>query len=197
MRVAIAVAVVAGVLTLAACGSGAQSGSTAPVNVRSASPTVGASSLGGTREGGVLAVAASNPELTTFASAVKAAGLDSTLSGKGPFTVLAPTNEAFGKLAPTGAADKLMLPCNRAALNKLLLYHVVRGDILAEYVKAGPLTTIEGSRIDLLVGGGRVLVNRVGWIVTADAPATNGVVKTIQAVLIPPNVNLADLRSVC
>ncbi|MBR0553978.1 fasciclin domain-containing protein [Stakelama marina] len=142
------------------------------------------------------ASAASN--LTTLVSAVKAAGLVSTLSGPGPFTVFAPDNGAFSRLPP-GTIDTLMKPENKAVLAKILKYHVVAGkldsDAIKAKIKAGGgtamLTTVEGEALKATLGpnGNIKLSNQagttVGYIDTADVMQSNGVVHVINGVMIP------------
>ncbi len=140
------------------------------------------------------ASAASN--LTTLVTAVKAADLVATLSGSGPFTVFAPTNDAFGRLAP-GTVDTLMKPANKATLAKVLTYHVVSGkltldDILAK-VKAGggkaSLTTVEGEPIVVESANGAFSLTDVNgnksYIETANVRQSNGIVHVVNGVLVP------------
>ncbi|MEO6214719.1 MAG: fasciclin domain-containing protein [Sphingomonas sp.] len=139
---------------------------------------------------------AAAPNLTTLLTAAKAADLISTLSGPGPYTVFAPTNEAFGRLAP-GNLDNLMKPANKAALAKVLTYHVVPGTItlydLSERIKAGGgtvrLTTVEGEPITVTNPGGAFLLTDVNgnksYIETPDVRQSNGIVHVVNGVLIP------------
>jgi uncharacterized surface protein with fasciclin (FAS1) repeats len=116
-------------------------------------------------------------------TAIKAAGLAETLSGKGPFTVFAPTNEAFAAL-PKGTLEKLLKPENRDALKKVLTYHVVSGDLMAKDLKSGKVPTVEGSTVAVKIEGKTVSVNDAS-VVTADVDASNGVIHVIDKVLIP------------
>jgi uncharacterized surface protein with fasciclin (FAS1) repeats len=133
---------------------------------------------------------------TTLVAAVKAAGLVDTLSGPGPFTVFAPTNEAFAKL-PSAAVTSLMQPDNKASLVKVLTYHVVAGRLTAhdlmEQVKAGggsaTLTTVEGEPLTVTqMGRHLVLTDAKGGtsiITIADVMQSNGVIHVVDSVLMP------------
>jgi uncharacterized surface protein with fasciclin (FAS1) repeats len=130
------------------------------------------------------AIAAGN--FTTFMSAVKTAGLTETLTGKGPFTVFAPADEAFSKL-PSGALDALIR--DTAKLKAVLSYHVVKGHILLKDVKSGEAMTLQGSPLMASVSSSGVEVNGVR-VKQADRIATNGVVHMIDAVILPKNWQL-------
>jgi transforming growth factor-beta-induced protein len=134
----------------------------------------------------VVEIAAGNPSFSTLVTAVKAAGLAETLSGKGPFTVFAPTNEAFAAL-PKGTLEKLLKPENRDLLKKVLTYHVVSGDLMAKDLRSGKVTTVAGSPVTVQVGHSSVTVNNA-TVVKADIDAKNGVVHVIDKVLLPPNL---------
>jgi uncharacterized surface protein with fasciclin (FAS1) repeats len=124
------------------------------------------------------AVAAGN--FKTLATALQAAGLVDTLKGKGPFTVFAPTDEAFAKV-PKEQLDALLK--DKAALAKVLTYHVVPGKVMAKDVKAGMVKTVQGSELNVAAVGG-VMVD--GAKVTAtDIVADNGVIHVIDSVLMP------------
>jgi uncharacterized surface protein with fasciclin (FAS1) repeats len=130
------------------------------------------------------AVAAGN--FTTFMSAVKTAGLTETLTGKGPFTVFAPADEAFRKL-PAGALDALLR--DTAKLKAVLSYHIVKGHFLLRDVKSGETTTLQGSPLTASVSSSGVEVNGVR-VKQADAVATNGVIHMIDVVIMPKNWQL-------
>ncbi len=116
----------------------------------------------------------------TLAAALTAAGLIDTLKGKGPFTVFAPTDEAFAKI-PKAQLDALL--ADKAKLTAVLTYHVVPGKVLAKDVKAGKVKTVQGSELTVATAGG-VTVN--GAKVTAtDIVADNGVIHVIDSVVIP------------
>lgn len=171
-------------LGLAACGSdGSTSDTTMPSG--SSDTTMPASELGT-----IVDVAGANPEFSTLVAAVTAAGLAETLAGEGPFTVFAPTNDAFAAL-PAGLVDKLLLPENKETLVKILTYHVLAGKVLAADVAAGDVATVEGSNISITTEGG-VKVNDAN-VTATDIEASNGVIHVIDAVIVPPTVDLASL----
>ena len=140
--------------------------------------------------------AVNSKDHTTLVAAVKAAGLVDTLSGTGPFTVFAPTNEAFAAL-PAGTVDTLLKPENKATLTKILTYHVVAGKMtshdLAEAVKAGGgkavLKTVEGESITVSKDGNAWTITddkgNVANITIADVIQSNGVIFVIDKVLMP------------
>jgi uncharacterized surface protein with fasciclin (FAS1) repeats len=123
---------------------------------------------------------------TTFMSAVRTAGLTDTLTAKGPFTVFAPTDEAFKKL-PSGALDALIK--DTAKLKAVLSYHVVNGHFLAKDVKSGAVMTVQGSPLMASMSSSSMDVNGVG-VKQADIVATNGVIHMIDAVIMPKNWQL-------
>jgi uncharacterized surface protein with fasciclin (FAS1) repeats len=140
--------------------------------------------------------AVNSKDHTTLVAAVKAAGLVETLEGKGPFTVFAPTNEAFAKLPP-GTVDTLLKPENKAMLVKILTYHVVSGDYTAadlmKMVKAGGgkamLKTVEGEPLILSENGTKLFVSGeksgVAEVMIANVKQSNGVIHVINSVLLP------------
>jgi uncharacterized surface protein with fasciclin (FAS1) repeats len=140
--------------------------------------------------------AVNSKDHTTLVAAVKAAGLVETLESAGPFTVFAPTNEAFDKL-PAGTVDNLVKPENKATLTKILTYHVVAGRLSAEdlwaKVKAGDgkamLTTVQGGTLTVMAKGKKLyLVDEKGgksWITITDVNQSNGVIHVVNAVLMP------------
>ena len=122
----------------------------------------------------------------TLATALKAAGLADTLKTKGPFTVFAPTDEAFSKLPP-GTVESLLKPENKEKLKTILLYHVVAGDVTAAQVmKMSSAKTLEGQDLKITVTDGAVMVNNAK-VIKADVLATNGVIHVIDTVLLPKN----------
>lgn len=133
---------------------------------------------------------------TTLVAAVKAAGLVPTLSSSGPFTVFAPTNEAFNKL-PAGTVDNLIKPANKVTLTKILTYHVVAGKLsatdLMDKVKEGKgkaeLSTVSGGTLTVMQQGKKLyLVDEKGgksWITIADVNQSNGVIHVVNTVLMP------------
>lgn len=124
------------------------------------------------------AVAASN--FKTLVTALKEAGLVDTLRGPGPFTVFAPTDEAFAKI-PKADLDKLL--ANKDKLKAVLTYHVVSGKVMAADIKAGKVKSVQGEQLTLATKGG-VMVNKAK-VVSADVVADNGVIHVIDTVLMP------------
>jgi uncharacterized surface protein with fasciclin (FAS1) repeats len=120
----------------------------------------------------------------TLAQALTAAGLVETLKGDGPFTVFAPTDEAFAKL-PDGTVETLLKPENKDKLVAILTYHVVPGKVTAsEVVKIPSAKTVQGSDVAIKVTDGNVQINNA-TVVTADVIASNGVIHVIDTVLLP------------
>ena len=177
-------------LTLAACSSSSEEATSTPSAAASA-PAESAPAETAT-VGTIVDIAAGNPDFSTLAAAVQAAGLVDTLNGAGPFTVFAPTNEAFAAL-PAGVLDALLLPENKDLLVQILTYHAVSGTVLAADVMAGDVPTVEGQNITLATDGG-VTVNGAA-VVQADIIASNGVIHVIDAVLLPPGVDAAALAT--
>jgi len=140
--------------------------------------------------------AVNSKDHTTLVAAVKAAGLVETLESAGPFTVFAPTNEAFNKL-PAGTVDNLVKPENKATLTKILTYHVVAGRLSAAdlwaKVKASngkaELKTVQGGTLTVMAKGKKLyLTDEKGgqsWITIADVNQSNGVIHVVNAVLMP------------
>jgi len=131
----------------------------------------------------VVGIAASNDSFTTLVAAVKAAGLAATLSGDGPFTIFAPTNEAFAKL-PAGTVETLLKPENKEKLQQILTLHVVPAKVMAADVKPGDVTTVNGDSIHVAVEDGKVTVSGAEVIKT-DIEGTNGVIHVIDTVILP------------
>ncbi|MFM2001889.1 MAG: hypothetical protein RI963_1315 [Planctomycetota bacterium] len=120
----------------------------------------------------------------TLVAAVKAAGLVDALSGKGPLTVFAPTDEAFAKL-PKGTVESLLLPENKEKLKAILTYHVAAGDMTADkVVKATEIKTLQGQSIAVKVTDGKVTVDKAN-VVATDIKCTNGVIHVIDSVILP------------
>ena len=131
------------------------------------------------------AVAAGSFE--TLAAALEAAGLVETLSGEGPFTVFAPTDEAFAKL-PDGTVEELLKPENKNKLADILTYHVVSGKVMAETaVTLDKATAVNKKDIALAVKDKALTLNDSAKVVTADIECSNGVIHVIDAVILPPS----------
>ncbi len=135
-------------------------------------------------------IAGSTDDFSTLAAAVEAAGLGETLSGSGPYTVFAPTDEAFAAL-PEGTLDELLQPANQDQLAAILTYHVVAGEVMSGDLSSGDVATVNGADATVSVEGGVVTITDgqgdVARVVTADIPASNGVIHVIDTVLLPPS----------
>lgn len=180
MKSRIIAALAASTLLFAACGSDDNSSDT----------TVAVDTTMAAEPGTIIDVASGEADLTTLVTAIYAADLGGTLSGEGPFTVFAPTNEAFAAL-PAGLLDKLLLVENKDVLAKILTYHVVASTVMAADITAGDVATVEGSTVAITTDGG-VKVNDA-TVTATDIPASNGVVHLIDKVIIPPTVDLDSL----
>jgi uncharacterized surface protein with fasciclin (FAS1) repeats len=161
-----------GTVGLAACGSDSNSSSATTTTAASAEKST------------IVSAAAANPDFSTLVSAVTTAGLVDTLSGAGPFTVFAPTNEAFAKL-PAGTLDSL----TPEQLKSILTYHVIAGEVMAKDVKAGKVKTVNGEEITIAVVGDKVTItdakgNTVN-VTKTDITTDNGVIHVIDGVLMP------------
>jgi transforming growth factor-beta-induced protein len=130
----------------------------------------------------------------TLVAAVKAAGLVETLNGTGPFTVFAPTDEAFAKL-PAGTLESLLKPENKAKLASILTYHVVPGKVMAaDVVKLKNAGTVQGQRVDIAVKSGTVTVDGAK-VVTTDIACSNGVIHVIDSVILPIDKNIVEVAA--
>ena len=136
----------------------------------------------------IVDVAASAGSFNTLVAAVKAAGLVETLRGDGPYTVFAPTDEAFAKL-PAGTLESLLKPENKATLQAILTYHVVAGEVLAkDVIGLKSAKTVQGQSLAVRTEGGSVMVDNANVIKT-DIMAKNGVIHVIDAVVLPREGN--------
>jgi uncharacterized surface protein with fasciclin (FAS1) repeats len=135
-------------------------------------------------EPSIVEIAAGNPDFSTLVAALQAADLVDALSGEGPFTVLAPTNEAFAKL-PAGTVETLLKPENKDKLVAILTYHVVPGKAMAaDVVKLTEVTSLEGDTIAIVASESGVTVDDAN-VVATDIVASNGVIHVIDAVIMP------------
>jgi uncharacterized surface protein with fasciclin (FAS1) repeats len=136
--------------------------------------------------GTIVDVAMANPDFSTLVTALQEADLVETLQGEGPFTVFAPTDEAFAAL-PEGALDELL--ADQEALQAVLLYHVVAGEVTSEEVMAledgAEVETVEGSPLTVTFDGDMVMVDDA-TVTDVDIMASNGVIHVIDTVLMPP-----------
>ncbi len=134
----------------------------------------------------IVELAAGNDQLSTLVTAVKTAGLVETLSGEGPFTVFAPTNEAFEAL-PKGTLDMLLKPENKDKLTAILTYHVVSGSVMSTDLKDGQMVkTVNGEEAKVSLKDGAMVENAM--VKKADIKASNGVVHVIDHVMMPPSM---------
>ena len=134
--------------------------------------------------GNIVDITTSDDSFSTLAAAIEAAGLTETLSGNGPFTVFAPTNEAFAAL-PEGTLEELLKPENRDDLVKILTYHVVPGRVTSEQLSNGFVKTVEGQSVTVDVDDRAIKVNDSN-VTRVDILSSNGVIHVIDRVLIPP-----------
>ena len=133
----------------------------------------------------IVETASAAGQFKTLTAAINAANLAETLKGSGPFTVFAPTDAAFAKL-PAGTVETLLKPENRDRLAAILTYHVVPGKVMAaEVTKLDEAKTVNGRMIDVSTSGGTVMVNDAK-VITADIPASNGIIHVIDTVILPP-----------
>jgi uncharacterized surface protein with fasciclin (FAS1) repeats len=166
----------------------------AVVVVAKQNPMVGGAAMLPTKN--IVENAVNSQDHTTLVAAVKAAGLVDTLEGPGPFTVFAPTNEAFAKL-PAGTVDTLLKPENKATLVKILTYHVVAGKMsskdIVKAIKAGngtaTLKTVSGGTLKASLQGGKVILTDekggTSTVTIADVFQSNGVIHVVDSVLLP------------
>jgi uncharacterized surface protein with fasciclin (FAS1) repeats len=175
--VSLALAVVA-----AACGGDDEPAPASPAPTAAPAPTEAPAPAA---PGTIVDVATEAGSFGTLLAAVEAAGLVDTLLGEGPFTVFAPTDDAFAKL-PEGTVESLLndIP----ALTDILLYHVVAGEVLAaDVVNLESATSVQGSDIAISVDGGNVFLNGEAQVVATDIAASNGVIHVIDTVILPPS----------
>jgi len=157
-------------------------------------PMVGGAAMYPTKD--IVDNAVNSADHTTLVAAVKAAGLVDTLKGPGPFTVFAPTNEAFAKL-PAGTVDMLVKPENKDTLVKILTYHVVSGHLTAADIRAqikeghgkAELKTVSGGTLTAMVHGGKIMLKDekggMSTITIPDVMQSNGVIHVVDTVLMP------------
>ena len=133
----------------------------------------------------IVDTAVANGQFKTLATALNAAGLVNTLKGPGPFTVFAPTDDAFAKLPP-GTLDDLLKPENKGKLAAILTYHVVPGAVTSRQVtNLKEAKTVNGSMLQVSARDGKVMINNAD-VVKPDVETSNGVIHVIDAVLLPP-----------
>jgi uncharacterized surface protein with fasciclin (FAS1) repeats len=174
------------IATLTACEPDAADTTVEPTGEDMATEELAAIEEAGT----IVEVAAGNESFSTLVQAIEAAGLAETLSAEGPYTVFAPTNEAFEAL-PEGTLDQLLQPENQETLTQVLTYHVVPQELPAAEVVSGDVDTVAGPPLTVNVDDatGNVTVNEA-MVIQADVQASNGVIHAIDQVLLPPDVQL-------
>ena len=157
-------------------------------------PTVGGHDMSPQKN--IVQNALNSDDHTTLVAAVKTAGLVETLEGSGPFTVFAPTNEAFAKL-PAGTVDNLLKPANKDQLVRVLTYHVVAGRMTSNDLKkkieegqgTAELTTVEGGKLEAMMQGGNIVLKDekggTATVTIANVMQSNGVIHVIDSVLLP------------
>ncbi|MGI1670621.1 MAG: fasciclin domain-containing protein [Neptuniibacter sp.] len=135
----------------------------------------------------IVDVAVGNDNFSTLVAALKAADLVGALQGEGPFTVFAPTNDAFAKL-PQETLTELLKPENKADLQAVLTYHVVSGKVDAKTAMGlSEAPSLQGEKIAISLDGGNVMINQAK-VVMADVKASNGIIHVIDTVILPPSV---------
>ena len=186
----------AAALTLAACSSSSEETATSEATAAATEEAAEETEMTEEMEeapagaGTIVDIASTTDGFSTVVAAIQAAGLTETLAGEGPFTVFAPTDDAFASL-PEGLVDALLLPENKDVLTKILTYHVVPGAVMAADVTDGEVATVEGQNVTLSTADG-VKINDA-TVVQADIVADNGVIHVIDAVIVPPDVDPAAL----
>ena len=196
-----AVAAVTGLVVLSACGSDSNDADDAAETTEAPAATEApadeemADDDMADEPGTIVVVADTNGSFGTLVAAVSAASLVETLESEGPFTVFAPTDDAFAAL-PDGLVDCLLLEENVDALSSILTYHVVAGDVMSTDLTDGPVETVQGEDITVDVTDG-VVLNETVNVVIADVPAVNGVIHAIDGVLVPPSIDVAAFLETC
>jgi uncharacterized surface protein with fasciclin (FAS1) repeats len=197
-----AAAAVTGLVVLSACGSDSNDADDAAETTEAPAATEAPAEGDDMEEEGdmdeagtIVVVADTNGSFGTLVAAVTAASLVETLESEGPFTVFAPTDDAFAAL-PDGLVDCLLLEENVDALSSILTYHVVAGEVLSTDLTDGPVETVQGEDITVDLSDGVVLNESVN-VVIADVPASNGVIHAIDGVLVPPSIDVAAFLETC
>jgi uncharacterized surface protein with fasciclin (FAS1) repeats len=202
----IAVGALAGLVALSACGSDSNDSSSAtdapaateaPKSTEAMTETTEAMTDGTeavAAEMNIVETAIAAGSFNTLVAAVTAAGLGEALSAPGPLTVLAPTDDAFAAL-PAGLVDCLLLPENKEALTAILTYHVIDGLVMSTDLANGDVPTLQGENVTVDITDGAKFNNAT--VVQADVTASNGVVHAIDAVLVPPSIDVEAFLASC
>jgi uncharacterized surface protein with fasciclin (FAS1) repeats len=163
-------------------------GTEAPVDTPAADVSTEPSGATAASTGTLTQLVSEGDSFNTLETALKAAGLDSALNESGPFTVFAPTDEAFEAL-PAETLEALLRPENQRVLQQILAYHVVSGSVTSDAIQPGEVATVEGNSVAIAQEGETVTVSGAR-VVQTDIVASNGVIHAIDQVLIPPGLNL-------
>jgi uncharacterized surface protein with fasciclin (FAS1) repeats len=192
-----AAAAITGLVVLSACGSDSNDTATtdAPAATEAPAGTDAPADDDMAETGTIVDVAVANGSFETLVAAVGAANLVDTLSSEGPFTVFAPTDEAFAAL-PDGLVECLLLPESSDALTAILTYHVVSGKVLAKDLKDGKVKTVQGEEITVDLANGVTLNGNVN-VAIADVMASNGVIHAVDGVLVPPTIDVEAFLAAC
>lgn len=142
----------------------------------------------------IVGVASGDKRFSTLVALVKQAGLAKTLSGKGQFTVFAPTNAAFAKLKRTAPDTFAAVAGDKALLTQVLTYHVLAKNVpstaaVAAAKKNASVKTVQGERIELSIRAGKLMLNGTSKVIVADVTASNGVIHAIDTVIVPPSLS--------
>ena len=184
VRLTLCSVIVASTLSLVACGGEAAPPAQDPTTAGKMSTPAPAAGATSTAKSDIVDTANAAGSFKTLLAAVKAADLESTLRGSGPFTVFAPTDEAFAKL-PAGTVESLIKPENKEKLKAILTYHVVSGNVgSAAAMKLPSAKTVNGKELKLDASSGSLHVGK-GTVTKADIQASNGVIHVVDTVLLP------------
>jgi uncharacterized surface protein with fasciclin (FAS1) repeats len=164
-------------------------------NVASNNATISTASVHDHNMKDIVDTAVSAGSFKTLAAALGAADLVDALKGEGPFTVFAPTDAAFAKL-PAGTVENLLKPENKATLQAILKYHVVKGEVMADKVTGlSYATTLNGQRVDIAVDSGKVKLDGKSTVTATDIKASNGVIHVIDTVILPETKNVVEVAA--
>ena len=199
----VAVSAIAGLLALSACGSDSNDSSSDTTTAAEEAETVvteamaeeeTATSEVAAAAGDIVETAINAGSFGTLVAAVQAADLVETLQSPGPFTVLAPTDDAFAAL-PDGLVDCLLLPESKDALASILTYHVISGAVMSGDLADGDVPTVQGENVTVDLTNGVMFNNAT--VIQADVEASNGVIHAIDAVIVPPSIDVEAFLASC
>ncbi len=199
----IAFGAIAGLVALSACGSDSNDSSSDTTTAAEEAETVVTEAMAeeetmtsevAAAAGDIVETAINAGSFGTLVAAVQAADLVETLQSPGPFTVLAPTDDAFAAL-PDGLVDCLLLPENKEALASILTYHVISGAVMSGDLTAGDVPTVQGENVTVDLTDGVMFNNAT--VIQADVTASNGVIHAIDAVIVPPSIDVEAFLASC